>query len=330
MKKAAALIALACLALTACGGDDDVSSASAGSSGSAGSSSGGGGSTSGTSGGTSGTSGTGSTLTPRFEAIATAADGASFLTLVNGEGAKGFHYLADLSFAGDSTIRSIFVNDGAGAVYTYELQSAQSGQAAFLTQVNAEGARGFRYEGELGFGNLYRSDGTSATYSYQLAPAVGSPADFVTQANGQGQSGYWQVSPLFLDSTEVTLYMKNNASNATYTYEAVAPSASAADFVTQANSEGARGFRAKGTQVFGSASATVYVKDQTQSPTFTYQSAAVQTTNSGFVTQSNTLGTQGNAYFGDLAFGTAVSSFYFKPANCTGFLCTTLNPLIQN
>ncbi|BAX62971.1 hypothetical protein BSFP_058390 [Burkholderia stabilis] len=23
-------------------------------------------------------------------------------------------------------------------------------------------------------------------------------------------------------------------------------------------------------------------------------------------------------------------SFYFKPANCTGFLCTTLNPLTQN
>ncbi|MDR6497088.1 hypothetical protein J2785_000230 [Burkholderia ambifaria] len=23
-------------------------------------------------------------------------------------------------------------------------------------------------------------------------------------------------------------------------------------------------------------------------------------------------------------------SFYFKPANCTGLLCTTLNPLTQN
>ncbi|MCU9952974.1 hypothetical protein OEJ37_06315 [Burkholderia sp. BKH01] len=36
---------------------------------------------------------------------------------------------------------------------------------------------------------------------------------------------------------------------------------------------------------------------------------------------------------GDLALGTSIpvtASFYFKPANCTGFLCTTLNPLTQN
>ena len=35
-----------------------------------------------------------------------------------------------------------------------------------------------------------------------------------------------------------------------------------------------------------------------------------------------------------MALGTtpplAMASFYFNPKNCTGFLCTTLNPLTQN
>ncbi|WP_423763585.1 hypothetical protein [Burkholderia sp. NLJ2] len=53
----------------------------------------------------------------------------------------------------------------------------------------------------------------------------------------------------------------------------------------------------------------------------------------GFVQPSNDVGAQGSAYPGDLALGTTtpvMASLYFKPANCTGFLCTTLNPLTQN
>jgi hypothetical protein len=132
---------------------------------------------------------------------------------------------------------------------------------------------------------------------------------------------------------QANVYMKNNASNATYTYDALVPTTTVADFIAQANSEGAKGYRAKGGMLFGSTISWVYVKDQTQSPTFTYQSAAIQTTGASFVQQSNTLGAQGNAYLGDLALGTSspvMASFYFTPKNCTGFLCTTLNPLTQN
>jgi len=53
-----------------------------------------------------------------------------------------------------------------------------------------------------------------------------------------------------------------------------------------------------------------------------------------FVQQANHFGGQGSARLSDIALGTmppiVTASFYFKPANCTGFLCTTLNPLTQN
>ncbi|WP_414449095.1 hypothetical protein AB4851_07525 [Burkholderia sp. 22PA0099] len=340
MKKAAALIALACLTLSACGGDDSLSvasgSSSSGSSGSSGGTSGGSsGSGSGSSGsGSSGSGSGGSTFTSRFEALTSAADATSFLAQLNAEGAKGFRYVGDEFFSGDgTTTHSIYVNDGSAGTYTYELPSTQTTQSAYLAQLNSEGGRGFRYDSDLTYGTLYRNDGSSATYSYQFLSNNSSPADFLTQANTQGQSGYWFVGPTSIGGAFLNLYAKNGASSATYTYEAPAAPASSSDFLTQANAEGARGFRAKGTQVFGSSSATVYVKDQTQSPTFTYQTATPQTTSAAFITQSNTLGAQGNAYFSDMAFGTsppAIASVYFAPKNCTGFLCTTLNPLIQN
>ncbi|WP_410728106.1 hypothetical protein [Burkholderia sp. SIMBA_062] len=52
--------------------------------------------------------------------------------------------------------------------------------------------------------------------------------------------------------------------------------------------------------------------------------------------QANDFGGQGNAYLGELAFTLPPTAamqqapFYFKPANCTSFRCTTLNLLTQN
>ncbi len=80
----------------------------------------------------------------------------------------------------------------------------------------------------------------------------------------------------------------------------------------------------------------LYVKDQTQSPTFTYQAAAFQSAGANYVQQANDFGAQGNAYLGELAFSAPPTAamqqapFYFSAGSCTGFLCTTLNPLTQN
>lgn len=226
------------------------------------------------------------------------------------------------------------MNDGTAQTYTYQLQTAPADMTSFVNAANAQGASGYRYEGPLTYGDLYRKDGgSSATYTYT---ATGQPADvnaFLAQANGQGQSGYWFVGPMMVGAVQANVYMKNNASNATYTYDALTSTSTVDDFIAQANSEGAKGYRAKGAMVFGTATSWVYVKDQTQSPTFSYQSATIQSTGASFVQQANTFGAQGTAYLGDIALGSpapVMASFYFTPKNCTGFLCTTLNPLTQN
>ncbi|MCO1385912.1 DUF2345 domain-containing protein [Burkholderia multivorans] len=224
--KAFALIALTCVVLAACGGDDSPSAAAPAGSGSGSGNSGGtgggtgngGGTSGGTGGGTGGTGGSGGgAVTLRYEALPTASDAASFLTLVNGEGAKGYRYLSDAYYAADAATRSIFVNDGAAQTYTYQLQSPPADVAAFVAQANAQGASGYRYEGPLTYGELYRKDGgSSATYTYAAANPPTDTAAFIAQANDQGQSGYWFVGPMMIGSQQANLYMKNNASAATY------------------------------------------------------------------------------------------------------------------
>ncbi|AIO35354.1 hypothetical protein DM39_4769 [Burkholderia cenocepacia] len=345
--KAVALIALTCLALTACGGDDSPSpAASAGNGSGTGSTGGSGGTGSGGSGGSGGTGGTGgsggtggtggSTLTLRYEAQPLASDAASFLTLLNAEGAKGYRYLGDGAYSPpNGEVRSIFVNDGTAPTYTYQLQSNPADMTSFVNQANAQGANGYRYEGPYSYGYLYRKDGGSpATYSYVTTALPADPAAFLAQANGQGQSGYWFLGPMMVGAVQANVYMKDNASGATYTYDTLSPQTTLDGFIAQANSEGAKGYRAKGEMLFGTTISSVYVKDQTQSPTFTYQSAALQGTAADFIQQANGQGANGNAYFGDLAFGTVapfvMASVYFNASHCTGFLCTTLNPLTQN
>ncbi|RQR84335.1 hypothetical protein DIE11_06555 [Burkholderia sp. Bp9012] len=327
-----ALIVLTCLALTACGGDDSSSSpAQAGN-----------GAESTNNGRIGGSDGSGnSTLTLRYDALPTAADQASFLTLINNEGAKGYRYLGDYFYdASNGGSQSIFVNDGAAQTYTYQLQATPTSMTGFVSQANAQGTSGYRFEGPLTYGYLYRKDGgSSATYTYTTTDLSTDPDAFVAQANGEGQSGYWFLGPMVAGSEQANVYMKDNASNATYTYDVVMPTSTVGDFITQANSEGAKGYRSKGKMQFGPLQPTgainlswIYMKDQTQSATFTYQSAAVQATGASFVQQLNTFGAQGNAYLGDLPLGmpSPTASFYFEASNCTGFLCTTLNPLTQN
>lgn len=319
------VVIAACLALAACGGDgvsDGSGSSGSGSSPSGGSSTGGGTS------GTSPTSGSGSVRTMMYEALAAPSDATSFLAQLNTEGAKGYRYIAEEGFSGAAT--NVFINDGANT-YSYEFQSVDSTQTGFLAQANQEGAKGFRYDGPLTLGNLYRHQGnSSSTYTYAAAAAPTGSAAFLTQANAQGQNGYWYYGPVQLDSASTSLYMKDNSSASTYTYDAVTPVQSVGDFVTQANNEGAKGYRFKGGLGFGTDSAAVYVKDQTQSPTFTYQSQTSQTTSAAFIQQANAQGAESEAYLGDLVFGSTPTSLYFLATGCTGFLCSSLNTFTQN
>lgn len=311
------LIVAASLSLAACGGHSD----SGGSSGAQAT-------------GTSGTSGNGtSVLTQTYEALPAPADAPSFLAQLNAEGTKGFRYIAEEAFSGDgNAAQNIFVKDSA-ATYAYDLLVNDATQAGFLAQANQEGAKGYRYEGPLMLGALYThsSGAASAVYQYAVTASPVSAAAFLTSANAQGQSGYWYYGPVLLNSASAALFMKDSSSASTYTYDALAMPASDSDFVSQANGEGAKGYRYKGGFAFGTDVVVAYVKDKSQSPAFTYLAQPSQTTSAAFIQQANAQGAQSAGWLANLAFGSsAAESFYFASTNCSGFLCSVLNALTQN
>jgi hypothetical protein len=313
--------AVACaLALTACGGGGDSTDTSSASTGSGGST---------TTGGT-GTNGTGGSSTsnhnaPTFQYVAVQAppggfDQAGFLATLNQQGAQGYAYVTSGTFNDPQVVNGVtvttstsltFVKSSTASSYTYEMLLQPSDITGLISQANAEGAKGYYYQGGYTFSStlysLYVKAGdSSATYTYIADLAVSDTNAFLAQIDQQGLSGYrfWGIQ--FSSGTTSTqpsqtgsnLYVKDNTSSATYTYDALPDPSTVADLLTQFNSEGAKGYyAAKYEMTIGNQAMWLYYKDQTQTTTFNYQSDAAPTTSSALINQANGYGAQGYEYW---------------------------------
>jgi hypothetical protein len=262
-----------------------------------------------------------------------------FLSVLNQEGVKNYFYQAD--YSGNSFP---FVSDGTKQIYNYELWmqpdfSSVTGLVAFM---NEKGSRGYRYEADFWLYTshltentgasymLFRKDsGSSATYTYATDTTPANMTNFLTQTNVRGQSGYLLDSSFELSSSNVILYVRNNVQNAIYVYEILAWPTTQSSLLAQLNSEGSKGYRALDSGFFPVQNAIVYVKDQTQTATFTYQLATGSAPPA--ISQKNSYGAQGYAYWGSILLPTAGSTgnFYIKANNCQGILCTASNPPVD-
>jgi len=283
----------------------------------------------------------------------TAADAASFLALLNQEGARGYRYLYDqysqkvctdnMSSACDSSYSptiSVFVNDGSAPSYTYDLLPNPANINDFITQANTEGAKGYQYMGLYGITPgamtppyaLYRKDGGSTTtYTYATDTAGPMARDaFLNQANTHGQLGYWLYGRIGQNYTvPVNLYVKNNASNATYNYHAQTLLSLPSGVTDQINAEGANGYRLMFQLVPNSdilesdLSSMLYIKDQTQSASFIIQSVeSWPSDGTALITQLNNYGAQGYTPWINSSL-----LYFFKTTNCSsGWFCTVFNP----
>jgi len=272
------------------------------------------------------------------------------LAAFNQEGAKGYRYLYDMGggtctpgswCAAQLLVGSLFVNDGLAPSYTYELLPNPGNTADFIAQANTQGAKGYQYvawhatsfSGPLSNTRishvLYRKDGGStATYTYATEAAGSMAVDaFVAQANARGQSGYYFYGRIGNGDPEpANLYVKNNASKATYTYEVFSspfPSFGP-PYYQQMNIEGAKGYFPMYIDI-PNVPSTVYIKDQTQSATFTFQlpDDVVATANPAAVSQLNSYGAQGYSPWNN---GLDVYRYFFRATNCSGgWLCGVPN-----
>ncbi len=268
----------------------------------------------------------------RFEynLLAPATSTPAFLTQANAEGSTRFSFVGDNAFGDplNPAISAIYVRASAlPATYLYQTVPAASSVAAFISQLNTQGALGYRYFGDQIYAGTVASvlvkESSSATYQYRGLTPASSASTFLALVNSEGAQGYQYQGDVGIDSgggnfVFASVFSRNSATPSTYSYETATITASAAALVVQANSQGARNFLYRGGIAFsGSFSETLslYEKDNTRGDTFRYEQLARSATAPAFLSQTNAQGARRFRYFGEVGFADGTfASFYASVA----------------
>jgi len=182
-------------------------------------------------------------------------------TQLNQQGGAGALYKGDVSFGTGLSvdIRSLFVKDTTKATtFTYEVKPTTTTQqkATMLAELNAQGARGFRYHStgvlvpSLEAFNVYvKASAPAATYTYTFVDSTATgPADgaaLKAQLNAQGANGNALLGSFSVNdlNTFVQIYEKSSLQTTPITYDVVAvvTSDTLAQITTKANTKAAAG-----------------------------------------------------------------------------------------
>lgn len=255
-----------------------------------------------------------------------------FTTQAEAQGQRSFRYVTAKAVmsGGGSTLFNLYVKDS--GTFTYKLVPTATTKATLQTQLNTQGAAGYRWTGDLGWMQsgtfasfaVYRKlVGTSTTYTYTVLNAVSDSAGTITQANQQGAVGALMVGAdtLLVGPDTVRIYETASGSSARYSYEAQSALGTESNALSLLNSQGSRGYRFRNESVFTDGTKSLFVKDTTQSSNFVYKFATPATTISGVITAANTEGALGYAYTSDYSFSGTQKTVYVKPSSCAGILC---------
>lgn len=209
-----------------------------------------------------------------------AASMATHLALLNQHGAAGRLYKGDLVYtgAGGFAQRSLFVQDTSRtATYTYEAKTTPlpSRKADWLAELNAQGARGFRFLQTASVNseaaNLYvKVSAPAATYSYAFVdspgpfgPADGAALKTLLNTRGAGKAAYLGASAVDNTSTFVMVFETSSLQTAALTYDVVPvdPADTLAQTTAKANAKAAAGeFLFSDVVTADGRISTVYVK----------------------------------------------------------------------
>lgn len=197
----------------------------------------------------------------------------------------------------------------------YEALPPAANAADFLAQLNAQGARGFRYfsgfafpTGPASFEQVagYVKD-ADVTYSYELPSTATDTTAFGSQLNAQGARGFMWGGPIIVGGANHTIYRKVAGSASSYSYAVLPGQASGSEtsayFLSQANGQGAGGFYYVTPQVVGGASVNLYRKDSQGSATYGYEVLANPGTDGDFFAQLNAQGAANFRFKTPYAFG---------------------------
>jgi hypothetical protein len=277
---------------------------------------------------------------PSYEAITYVDARAGLTAQANAQGARGFAYYSGLVLdetpltSGDAIFTNFYVKES-NTSFSYESLDLPTTRQALLTQLNAQGARGFAWYSGIASGNdlysLYVKESSAVTISYEFLDETTTAAGFLSQASAQGARGFLYSGGYTTGGSAFNIYGKVNGSSAQYSYRLESVPTTQAALLSQVNTQGQSGYKFAGGQVFvgepinGTRIFNAYVKDTAQNASFEWRSVAPAYTTTSLVAQANEQGLADFRLFGNYATTagsvTTISTFYFKSNNCIGILC---------
>jgi hypothetical protein len=271
-----------------------------------------------------------------FKTEATRVGRDAALRTLNQQGAAGFAFVTGLAVqtnpgASEAVLAfaDLYAKGDAGVTYQYVADLVVDDATAFLNRVNSRGAEGYILKSQYAFNptNILTTDSyylfvkstrRATTYSYRLLPQASTSSPSLAEINQQGSAGYVFRVTLIFGTQVVSLYVRDNTSGATYTYETTPMPNSSEAALSEFNAQGARFFIYKGGLVadtgllnlYERASTNTVVPQYAMTPTNAFEPIADR------VNKANDFAGRGLFYWGELAFnGSAdiVSLFYKGP-----------------
>ncbi|WP_427772007.1 hypothetical protein [Comamonas thiooxydans] len=204
----------------------------------------------------------------------------AFLAQLNQQGSRGYMYKSDAVFNDVSDNRSVYVKDNSRSdQFSYRTVTPVATTAeAFATELNGQGAEGYRYLGPQIVNNelfsLYAKRNDSVTYTYQVdklgsASSAADAAAMRTRLAPKGADGWFIRGTQGLGSDPmnmnyVDVFEKSSAQNGAIEYlvEASASSDSLATQLNNMNANAAKGFfYFSGIVTADGKTSTIYVKN---------------------------------------------------------------------
>lgn len=205
----------------------------------------------------------------------------------------------------------------ATTTFLYEKLPIPADAAGLLSDLNAEGAKGFMFLSELGAGGSIGAvyvKMSDATYVYELKTPPADAGAFLAQANEAGGRGFRWVGALSTSGTSsVMLYRKDSDAGATYTYRSEASATDKASFLAQVNAQGAAGyFNTAPGYIFGGDNIAVFEKSSAGSATYAYEVGDTAADTSAALAQFEEKGARGYRYRYPYFFGSVSGSVFVK------------------
>jgi hypothetical protein len=207
------------------------------------------------------------------------------------------------------------------SAFVYEGRTPDTSRTQFLSDLNTQGAQGYRYLSDFAFTATIPPDQTSAfvkdqatTYSYEVQNVTSGSAAFLTQANAEGARGFRWAGELAVGSDMFFVYRKDNGSTATYSYQVLAQPTNKTDALNQANAQGTQGYYSLAPSfILGDAStSSIYEKSSQGNATYGYEITAVPADDTAFLAQLNSEGARGYRFRGEFVFADGTGAVFAK------------------